>query len=398
MAGDTITTFWGEFLMQPTPLEASFNWCSHNCAYCFANLNKPDRAADLKATENLLEKFQNRKTIEAKLLQQGYGVLISNRVDPFATSNYREAVPIMRRMTELNIPIAIQTKGGKGIDEALSFLKPSCWYITITTLNDDIRRQIEPGAPSIDSRFELIEKLTALGHVVYVGLNRWTAEWCPLNEAKALLQRAKDCGAFGVWTEVLHFNWKQVRNMPDRDKAAIGETVIKRASKRSHDPIEFDQWIELQQAAREIGLEVFSMNQGDRSNYFEPYKTLYPKSFETLQGFINRCHDTELGQRLISFEDFASVILPTLPEGVLNVGHYVGATAHAFCKQEGWSNWMTYSDLLKILWQHPKIKGSPARAACFAYAAKNGESLLDAEGLPYLVFNANGFTDYYTEV
>lgn len=397
MAGDTIATFFGEFLMQPTPLECSFNYCSHNCAYCFANLNKPDRSANIGATERLLEDFPNRKTLEATLLQQGYGILISNRVDPFAASNYREAVPIMRRMTELNIPIALQTKGGKGVDESLSFLKPSCWYVTITMLDEDLRRQIEPGATSIASRFELIEKLTALGHVVFVGLNPWCAEWCSLEQAQALLHRAKDCGAYGVWTEVLHFNWRQIRNMPERDKAAIGKDAIKRASKRNYDPTELAQWLELQEAARAIGLEVFSMYQGERSDYFEPYKRLYPKSFETLQGFVNRCHDTELGRRLISFEDFASFILPTLPEGVLKIGHYIGATAHAFCKKENWTNWMTYRELLKLLWQNPKLKGSPLRCPAFAYARHNNVVLQDSENLPYLAFNENGFNNYYTE-
>lgn len=398
MAGDSITTFWGEFLVQPTPLECSFSWCSHNCAYCFANLNKPDRQADVKRTMRLLGDFQNRSTVEATLLQQGYGILVSNRVDPFAASNYQDAVPAMQRMTELGIPLALQTKGGKGIDWFIENLQPSCWYITITTLNEELRRQIEPGATTIASRFELIEKLTAKGHVAHVGLNPWVKEWCPLDQAEILLKRAKECGAFGVWSEVLHFNWKQVRNMPERDKAAIGQTVLKRAQKRGYDPEEFDQWMELQDIARAVGLEAYSINQGDHSRYFEPFKTLYPKSFETTQGFINQCHTTDLGDRLIGFEDFAKFILPSVPEGVLNIGHYIGTTNHAFCKREGWSNWMTYRELLKLLWQNPHLKGSPVNAECFAIAQRNGETLLDSEGLPYLAFSPNKFTSDYVEV
>lgn len=392
MAGDTITTFWGEFLMQPTPLEASFNWCSHNCAYCFANLNQPDRTANLTATRNLIEQYRDRSTIEATLLQQGYGVLISNRVDPFAASNYQVVVPIMERLTELGIPIALQTKGGKGVDDALKILKPSCWYITITMLDDDRRRQIEPGAPSIESRFDLIAKLTGLGHVVFVGLNPWCAEWCPLKEAEMLLQRAKAAGAYGVWTEVLHFNWKQLRNMPERDKAAIGQTVIKRASKRNHDPTEFAQWELVQAMSSAIGLETFSMNQPARSLYFEPYKRLYPKSFGTLQGFVNWCHDS--GKTLIEFVDFANFLLPTMPDTRLKIGHYIGTTNHAFCRREGWSNWMSYRELLVLLWQHPHLKGSPLKCPAFAYA----EGYQDSEGLPMLAFNPEGFNELTVEI
>ncbi len=398
MAGDTITTFWGEFLIQPTPLEGSFNWCSHNCAYCFANLNQPNRTANLTATNNLLSKFRDRHTVEAQLLQQGYGVLVSNRVDPFATSNYKESIPVMQRMVELGIPLALQTKGGKGIEWFVENLQPSCWYITITTLNEALRQQIEPGAPSIESRFELIERLVSHGHTVYVGLNPWTEEWCPLPDARRLLERAKQCGAFGVWTEVLHFNWKQVRNMPDRAKTAIGDTILKRAQKRGYDPVEFQQWLHVQDLAREIGLEVYSINQGAYSEYFEPYKTLYPKTFETLQGFINLCHTTALGHRLISYQDFADFLLPTLPSGTLNIGHYLGTTNHAFCKQEGWTNWMTYDSLLRYLWENPHLKGSPSKVECFAIAQRQGETLRDSEGLPYLAFSPQMFDSLYTEV
>ena len=36
-----ITLFAGEFMLVPEALDVSHNWCSHNCGYCFANLNKP---------------------------------------------------------------------------------------------------------------------------------------------------------------------------------------------------------------------------------------------------------------------------------------------------------------------------------------------------------------------
>jgi hypothetical protein len=39
----------------------------------------------------------------------------------------------------MQIPVAIQTRGGKGVDDVLDFLPPSVWYISIPCLNDDIR-------------------------------------------------------------------------------------------------------------------------------------------------------------------------------------------------------------------------------------------------------------------
>src|SRR6266571_9390 len=75
-------------------------------------------------------------------------------------------IPIMEMMTNMGIPIMIQTRGGRGIDDVLSFLPKSMWYISIPILDDDIRKQVEPAAPSIESRFQLIDKLKAAGHEV----------------------------------------------------------------------------------------------------------------------------------------------------------------------------------------------------------------------------------------
>lgn len=259
VSGDGLDVFYGEFLVSPIPLELSFNYCSHKCAYCFANLNKPDRWADVKAVTRLLQDYRNRETLTAQLLKDGYPVLISNRVDPFAASNYQQAVPIITTMAEMGIPVAIQTKGGRGIDDVLSALPPSAWYISISTLDDSIRKRIEPGAPTIDSRFELIEKLTSKGHHVSLGLNPLVPEWCPNPEA--LLSRAKDAGAKGVWAERLHLNHKQVANFSERERTMMTDPVITRAQKRTTTPPELELYDNARVFAQSIGLEVYGIAQ-----------------------------------------------------------------------------------------------------------------------------------------
>ena len=129
---DGLKPLYGGFLKIPLPIELSGNFCSHKCSYCFANLNSPTRTLDTKSVLNLLANFEKRKSLEALLLQLGCPVMISNHVDPFATSNYRQLVPIMKMMSELDIDYSVQTKGGKGWEEILEMLKPSVWYISIS--------------------------------------------------------------------------------------------------------------------------------------------------------------------------------------------------------------------------------------------------------------------------
>lgn len=57
--------------------------------------------------------------LAARLMREGYPVMLSNKVDPFAASNYKMTLPHLRLFKAKGIPVAFQTKGGKGIEEAL---------------------------------------------------------------------------------------------------------------------------------------------------------------------------------------------------------------------------------------------------------------------------------------
>jgi len=229
-----IEVYYGEFLINPIPLELSMNFCSHRCYYCFANLNRPNRKLNTPQLMRFLASYKQRDTLAAHLLQQGYPVVVSNKSDPFAGSNYQITLPVLEVLTSLGVPVQFQTRGGKGIDEALTIVKPSVWYVSITMMNDTLRRKIEPGAPSIDSRFELITRLVEAGHYVVVGLNPCVPEWLP--DPGPLLERVRAAGAWGVWVERLHLNHDQITNLTPKEKEAISQPIIDRAKKRRTSP------------------------------------------------------------------------------------------------------------------------------------------------------------------
>lgn len=169
-----IEPFAGEFAKVPTPLELALNYCSHKCGYCFANLNQPDRQANVQAIQNSIRKMYSgeSESITSALLREKRPVCLSNRVDPFATSNYQISTPIIELLTELEIPVYLQTKGGQGkAKDALEHIasnvikKPSLWYITIAQDSDAKAKQIEPAAPSITKRLELIDYLQSIGQL-----------------------------------------------------------------------------------------------------------------------------------------------------------------------------------------------------------------------------------------
>src|SRR4051812_27633493 len=109
-----IYPYVGDFLLSPVPMQLSFNWCSHACSYCFANLNSPSRSFDLKEFQAQLKGIYSNSSLVSHLLRERYPVVISNLVDPFATSNYGVAIPIIEMLTDLGVPVTIQTRGGRG--------------------------------------------------------------------------------------------------------------------------------------------------------------------------------------------------------------------------------------------------------------------------------------------
>lgn len=404
MPGDTITPFFGEFMTNGIPLEWSGNYCSHACPYCFANLNSqhrqqkdkvPLRYADVKATMNLLRDYHKRDSLEAFWLREGYPVLMSNKVDPFSNSNFRTVLPLLELMTELEIPLAFQTRGGRGIDEALQFLKPAVWYISIEHSDDATRQTLAPANPSIESRYELIQKLHEAGHKVVLGLNPLSLEWAP--QPEIILQRCYELGVKNVWIELLHFNKDQINIA--RQQGKVPESMLLRyeVRKRRNHSEAFDHLLRTRQIALEMGYETYGTGQTTYSRYWDIYKSIYPKLLPTFQDWVNHCHDQGWdNDKLITFDEFVKFFLPLLPKGCKRLGHYVGSACHDIPAERGkdWTNWMSWSELLRISWSDPRLKWCPVRAPAFAYIPNEdyhpkrnrGAVLRDEKGMPYIAF------------
>lgn len=107
----TLDVYWGGlFYNSCAPLELSLNWCTHNCAYCFANLNLPNRKVEAKQILNFLTSYEKRTSYAAWLLQRGYPVVFSSHVDPFATTNEDLSLSILELFILKGIPFTLQTR------------------------------------------------------------------------------------------------------------------------------------------------------------------------------------------------------------------------------------------------------------------------------------------------
>jgi DNA repair photolyase len=380
-----LSVYYGGFLVAPAPLELSLNYCSHKCAYCFANLNKPTRRTELAQSTNLLADFHNRGTLAARLLQDGYPVVFSNKTDPFATSNYKQTIPLTELMIAQNVPIMWQTRGGKGIDDVLSIIPRSAFYISICQADDAIRKRIEPGAPTIQSRLDLAEKLLSLGHVVDIGINPLVPEWMP--DPFSFLDQLYAIGIRHTSISPLHMNHKQVSKMTDREKESVGELILKNAQKRTPSVTDMAYVESACQHAKSLGMHVYSYLDADASYYYDAYREIYPRTFPMAQDFLNHCHETKQPGDLIFFDEWSDFLCGSLPAGKHKIEHYIGATRHDLARSQKFPKFMTYRQLLGLSWGDQGSKWQPTKCKAFAYIIDDdNNTIVDDNDLPVLVW------------
>lgn len=133
-------------------------------------------------------------------MRDRYPVRLSNRSDPFSRSNQADTAQVLAALNANNIPVFFQTKGGIGAIEAAEKQTRSVWYVSISFWDDAKRAEMEPGAPTIRERVELIQRLRSLGHEVLVGINPLVPAWLG-DGYKPLLDT---CAQIGVWGESKH--------------------------------------------------------------------------------------------------------------------------------------------------------------------------------------------------
>lgn len=388
-----IELYTGDFLVSPIPLQLSLNWCSHACSFCFANANRPGRRVDTKKLQSQIRNFPNQNNLVAHLLKTGHPVLISNLVDPFATSNYQIAVPVIEQLTALGVPVTIQTRGGKGIDDVLEFLPPSVWYMSITSLDDEVRRKLEPAAPDIPSRLKLAEKLMSAGHKVVVGPN--PIDW--LEDFDGYIKAMNERGIHHFWMAGLHLNAEQQRNLKPWQAEAIGPDMLQHAKIRGMSDRERDMFTRFEATAksaddrnRTFGYEITAAN-----DFFDIYRGTYPKTWPVLSEFGTWVRKNKGERGDVYFKEFADLFEPQFPEGEWHMpGYLYNMDRNAYKNNPGLKKKMTFRELLGYAWNEPLMRKCMDNFQDFAPLVKDTgggvfDYVVDNDGNVVYHFNAS---------
>lgn len=396
----------GELFFHPIPLEVQLHRCSYGCAYCFATLNyrhAKRTACNTSGLFNFLSEFQQRKTLAAYLLREGYPVTISNHTDPFCQTNRDTTRALLEVLQALQIPVSLQTKGGVSAD-MLDLIAPSVWYVTITSDDERVREGVEPHAPTFASRLELIDTLRSRGHEVMVGVNPFVPDWW--RNLPASMQELKRRGVYGVWMEVMHLNYRQRDQMTDREKDALGVAVMTEAMKRKHSPDLTKAFFQARETILSSGLEFGGGDLVDYrdSAYFAPYRKFYKKTYPNLQDFVNALYQQgRHPDNFLTEREYVDFFAERLPKGKWNeVSQVLGSTNHDLWWDAKVPNKLSYRELLSLIWRNPKTTFHPSKTGSFAIpfdeSGKTSRYYAESNGVPLVVFCPEGNGQQYLPV
>ena len=418
----TLRTYYGELLLVPYPLELSLlEPCDYACSYCFAILgdrarhfNKSDvqkekarsrEVNSIQETLSLVVNAHKRKTLEARLFNDGYPVLMSNRTDPFGRKNRNASIALIEIFQEINKPIAFQTKGfiqhDKDFERVMAAISPSHWYISISFHSDDLRKRIEPGATPIEYRWELVKELKRRGHVVSIGLNPFVPEW--LGEKQGIdlfIQKMVDAQVDACCIQPLHLNHAWIMTDREKDNLHGGDMAWwDKVSGKRRPP---DDWREAFGDAHldcyNAGIPMIGHHFGWKQDLWGSTHALYPKTFPTIADFALHCFNTKQPGDMVTFEEWYEwVISWGVPnDKVYPWGQSIALKSWRTCKKitehYGWEkfkNNLRWREFLRICWtwQGKLDFFTPAANPAFPLVVDTDNKIvLDNDGVPLLCF------------
>jgi DNA repair photolyase len=295
-------------LSSPVPIQYTGNYCSHNCSYCFANINNPSRKLDISKLTSQLKNYQKRNDLPSHFLREGYPLLISNNIDPFSKSNQPFVNELIFTLKDMGVPVSLATRGGVGWQEIADNITPSVWYVSIPYQNDDLRQKYEPNAPTLNERYELIDYVIKKGHKVLLSINPFNPEFAP--NPIEIIKKAQSLGVKSVIVNKLHLTPVQQSNMTAKQKEVIGEELLEQAKGKKFTAEWLSLAMDMFNYCQENELNLLGMDTGLKTNNFIEFKECYSKTLPTVFDFMNWCYDNKNEGDLIYFDDFYNFFAP----------------------------------------------------------------------------------------
>lgn len=387
--------YTGEYLTSPMLLHFGGNWCTHNCGYCFANLNMPDRVADPADLAKVLKWADTgSSTLEWELMRAGHPVLMSNDSDPCSKSNAALHAAAVETFGAVGVRIVYQTRGGEPSEEArIVNQRPTMVYVSLTTDNEDKRRHYEPGAPPHTQRMEFIRRLRAAGHWVMVGLNPSMPAWW--DDLAGTFEQLAAWGVRHVWHQAMHLSRWQVGAMRDTQKGKYLDLIEYGQARSKADE---DEIAAMLQTIRLMGFNLVSGGVSEQLGFWDNYFALGFPFVPTLDALVRDCDAMAeggiLGIEKSHFDAWADLGL----KGQRSIWKEYCASFGRSVRNAGEKIEVVKSqaDVHSMYW---RIEDYPTkfRHPCFARIEVDDAVAVDKTGAEYMAVAREPFDAYYVQ-
>lgn len=261
------------------PFEQSvnpFRGCEHACVYCYARPSHSflNLSPGLDFESKLFYKSNAAELLEKELGKPSYRcspINLGANTDPYQPieRDLKVTRGILEVLQRHRHPVTIVTKGAALIARDIELLaemardRLAMVAISLTTLNDDLKRVLEPRTASGASRVKIIRKLTEAGVPVMV----LTAPVIPFvndSELEALLQAGAEAGAVNAGYVMLR--------LPHELKTVFREWLVE------HYPLKADHVMSL--VTQMHGGKEYDAQWGTRQTGQGHYATMIAKRFD----------------------------------------------------------------------------------------------------------------------
>jgi DNA repair photolyase len=183
-----------------------YRGCEHGCIYCYARQTHSylDLSPGRDFETQIFYKPNAVELLEAELARPGYVVspiALGTNTDPYQPVERRLGITrgILELLLRLKHPLTVVTKSGailRDLDllEQLAADGLAAVFVSVTTLDDELKRRLEPRTAGPKERLHVIRELSA--HGVPTGV--MAAPMIPAlndHEIEAILERAAESGA-----------------------------------------------------------------------------------------------------------------------------------------------------------------------------------------------------------
>jgi DNA repair photolyase len=195
-----------------------YRGCEHGCIYCYARPTHSylNLSPGLDFETKIIAKRNTRELLRAELARKSYRpelIAIGTATDCYqpVERELRLTRDVIEVLQEANHPFALVTKSS-GVERDLDLIAPmaqqglAAVYVTITTLDADLARKLEPRAAAPHRRLRLLRTLAERGIPCGVSL----APQIPFlnDDMEQVLEAAWEAGAREAFYHVIRLPWE----------------------------------------------------------------------------------------------------------------------------------------------------------------------------------------------